>query len=224
MNLQVLADPPALAAQAALLVAQIAAAASGRIAVALSGGATPRATYRALAEKDLPWGRIHWFWGDERFVPPDDPQSNYRMARETLLERAPDAAIHPVATVGSSPDDAAERYERLLQAFYGADAIDPARPLFDIVLLGLGADGHTASLFPGSAVLDERVRWVRATENGRITLTYPVLASSRHTIFLVSGAEKRDALERLVARDTSIPAARVEGPEITVFTDRTAAG
>jgi len=220
VKLEVLPDATALAERAARWMREIAEATSGRIAVALSGGSTPRLLYRTLAGGDFPWARTHWFFGDERFVPPDDPQSNFGMAREAMLSRAPAANIHPVPTVGLTPDTAAERYERQLHDFFGA-----ARPLFDIVLLGLGADGHTASLFPGSAVLDERTRWVRATENGRITLTYPALESAAHAAFLVAGAEKHAALTRLIAGDGALPAARLvpEG-ELVVFADGCAAG
>lgn len=220
MKLEVLPDATVLAERAAHWMRDIADAASGRIAVALSGGSTPRLLYRTLAAGDFPWARAHWFWGDERFVPPDDPQSNLRMACEAMLSHAPAANIHPIPTVGLTPDAAAERYERELRGFFGA-----ARPLFDIVLLGLGADGHTASLFPGSAVLDERTRWVRATENGRITLTYPALESAAHAAFLVAGEEKHAVLTRLVAGDDSLPAAQLapEG-ELVVFADGCAAG
>lgn len=224
MKLEVLPDAEALAARAAAWIMDLAKAKSGKFTVALSGGSTPRALYQRLArENDFPWDRAQWFWGDERFVPPDDAQSNQRMAREAMLRRAPDANIHPVATVGLSPQDAATRYEQELQAYYGAHEIDPARPLFDVLLLGLGTDGHTASLFPGSAALGERRCWVRATENGRITLTYPVLASSAHTAFLVGGAEKRAILARLQSGDATLPAAHISG-DVRVFADTAAAG
>ena len=134
----------------------------GSFAVCLSGGSTPQRLYEHLAgppyRDAFPWSRTHWFWGDEQFVPHDDALSNYRMVREALLSRAPIPAvnIHPIPTEGLSPEAAASAYERELKSFYGADHLDPARPLFDVNLLGLGPDGHTASLFPGSAVLAER--------------------------------------------------------------------
>ena len=140
----------------------------GVFAVALSGGSTPRRLYEHLAgppyRDAFPWSRTHWFWGDERFVPHGDAQSNYRMVREALLSRAPIPAIniHPIPTEGVSPEAAAVTYERELKSFYGAKRLDAARPLFDVTLLGLGPDGHTASLFPGTAVLAERDRWVAA--------------------------------------------------------------
>ncbi len=161
-KLKVLADPAALSRRVAEWMLELATATEGRFAVALSGGSTPRALYRDLAEPPyrdaFPWSRAHWFWGDERFVPPDDALSNYRMVREALLSRAPIPAanIHPVPTEGLDPEAAASAYERELKSFYGAERLDPARPLFDVTLLGLGEDGHTASLFPGTAVLAER--------------------------------------------------------------------
>ena len=148
-------------------------------------------------------------------MPHDDDQSNYRMVLEALLSRAPIPAlnIHPVPTDCVSPDAAAAVYARELKSFYGAERLDPVRPLFDVTLLGLGPDGHTASLFPGTAVLAERDRWVAAVvgakREARITLTYPVLESSRHVAFLVEGKEKRAIFERLRGGDDSLPAARL---------------
>jgi 6-phosphogluconolactonase len=207
-----------LAHRAAHWIADIVRDGEGPLAISLSGGSTPRRLYQLLAEAPfrdaMPWSRIHWFWGDERFVPPDHPDSNYRMVREALLSRAtvPPANIHPVPT-GGDPATAARDFERTLQSFYGASALDPAHPLFEIELLGLGPDGHTASLFPGTKVLDENQRWVAevigAKAEDRITLTYPALASSRHTAFLVAGADKREALERVWAGDKELPAARL---------------
>ncbi|MDB5411477.1 MAG: 6-phosphogluconolactonase [Rhodospirillales bacterium] len=207
----------------------------GRIAVALSGGSTPKLLYQLLAAPPLrdavPWSRIHWFWGDERFVPQDDPKSNFRMVREAMLAAAPvpPENLHPVPTTGVSPDEAAGAYERELQAFYGAATLDPSRPLFDAMLLGLGPDGHTASLFPGTAVLAERARWaaavVGAQPEPRITLTFPVIDSSRAVAFLVSGAEKRQALAGIRRGDPALPASRVRPVgTLTWLVDRAAAG
>ena len=180
-------------------------------AVALSGGATPKPVYEALAELPLPWDRVHWFFGDERFVPPDDRESNYRMAREAMLFRAPPENVHAIPTVGVTLDKAAARYEAVL----------PER--FALVLLGLGTDGHTASLFPGSPVLDERVRRVAAVPDKdppRITLTYPALENADHVAFLVSGADKDAVLARVRAGDKSLPAARLRPKgELRFFTD-----
>jgi len=177
----------------------------------------------------IPWQRLEVFWGDERFVPHDDPASNYRMAKETLLAHAPIPAgnIHPVP-VNGIPREAAARYEMLLKRVYDAERLDPARPLFHIMLLGLGADGHTASLIPGQPVLDERERWVGAVAEGRpearITLTYPAIESSAAIGFLVTGAEKAKAVRLARAGDGSIPAGRIRtSGEVIWFLDRAAA-
>jgi 6-phosphogluconolactonase len=188
-------------------------------AVSLAGGSTPRRLYECLASPAIasrfPWDRVHWFWGDERFVPHDHPDSNYRMVREALLSRAPvpDENIHAVPTEGTSPQDAAAAYEATLKRFYGRDALTPDRPLFGITLLGVGADGHTASLFPGQPALRERQRWavavIGAKSEARITLTYPALDSSRDLAFVVTGAEKRQAVARVQAGDPGTPAGAI---------------
>ncbi len=228
-RIEAVTDAEALAQAAARWITGLADAQAGRFAICLSGGSTPRRLYQLLAAAPyrdaLPWDRVHWFWGDERFVPWDHPDSNYRMAREAMLAHSPVPAqnIHPIETTGT-PADGAQAYERTLKAYYGADALDPARPLFDVMLLGLGPDGHTASLFPGNDVLDERRRWaaevIGAREEDRITLTYPVLESSRHSAFLVAGADKREMLARALAGDRALPAARFhpEG-ELVWFAD-----
>ena len=152
------------------------------------------------------------------------------MTREAMLAVAPvlPANIHPVPTEGS-PDDPALRYERILQAAYGATMLDPSRPLFDVTLLGLGADGHTASLLPGEPVLDDRTHWVAAVAHGRpetrITMTYPVIESSRHVAFLVTGAEKAAILAEIRTGGSRVPAARIAPVgELVWFVDRAAAG
>jgi 6-phosphogluconolactonase len=198
-TLEILADPEALARRVADWLLALATAKDERFAVALSGGSTPRRLYQLLAGPPyievFPWPRTHWFWGDERFGPADDQQSNYRMVREALLSRAPIPAanIHRIPTEGLSPDAASSAYERELKSFYGAERLDPARALFDVNLLGLGPDGHTASLFPGTAVLAERLRWVAAVAEAksetRITLTYPALDRLRLAASLVAGQE-----------------------------------
>lgn len=214
--LEVLADADALARRAADLMLAAARAKNGAFSVALSGGSTPKRLYRLLATMPFPWVRTHWFWGDERFVPPDDSASNYRMTREALLSHVPAPAdqIHAVPTVDLTSDAAAAQYEATLKEFHDAGQLTPDRPLFDIVLLGLGTDGHTASLFPGKPMLDERRRWVGATDDPqgapRITLTYPALESSRETIFLVAGADKKDRLREVLAGDKTLPAARLQ--------------
>lgn len=217
-RIQIAKDPEALAHRAAQWIIELARTSRGSFAICLSGGSTPRRLYELLAENPyreaLPWERVHWFWGDERFVPREHEDSNYRMVREALLARAPVPAqnIHGIETAGA-PSDAARAYERLLKSYYGTETLDTSRPLFDVQLLGLGPDGHTASLFPQTSVLDERHRWVAevvgAKPEVRITLTYPALESSRHTAFLVAGADKREPLTRVLAGDEALPAARV---------------
>jgi len=234
-RLEILADPEALAHRVAAWMLEAATAKDGAFAVALSGGSTPQLLYQFLAgppyREIFPWSRTHWFWGDERFVPRDDAMSNYRMVREALLSRAPIPAvnIHPVPTEGVSPEAAASAYERELKSFYGAERFDPARPFFDVTLLGLGPDGHTASLFPGTAALAERNRWVAAVvgakSEARITLTYPALESSRRVAFLVAGAEKRAIFGRLRHGDDTLPAAGLHPVgRLWLFSDVAAAG
>ena len=209
----------ALAQGGAEWLCALAQASSRDFAVCLSGGSTPKRLYETLATPAIasrfPWPRVHWFWGDERFVPHDDPESNYRMVHEALLSRVPIPAenIHPVSTEGLSPEQAAADYEATLKRYYGADRLAPNRPLFDVNLLGVGDDGHTASLFPGQPALQETQRWVVAVigakSNARITLTYPALDSSRDLVFLVTGNAKRDIIARVRAGDRSLPAALV---------------
>jgi 6-phosphogluconolactonase len=232
-KLEILADPEALSHRVADWLLEMVTAKGGIFAINLSGGSTPRRLYERLAappcRESFPWSRTHWFWGDERFVPRDDARSNYRMVREALLSRAPipDVNIHPIPTEGLTPEAAALAYERQLKSFYGAERLDPARPLFDVTLLGLGEDGHTASLFPGTAVLAEQHNWVAAVVGAksetRITLTYPALDSSRNVTFLVEGRKKRAILKRLRGGDASLPAARL-GPvgALRIFTDEAA--
>jgi 6-phosphogluconolactonase len=226
-DLTVLADPAAVAEAAAQWLVERVGAGG---AVCLSGGSTPRLLYERLAlppyRDRLPWPRLHWFWGDERFVAPDDPRSNYRMARLALFDHvpAPPANLHPIPTAGSI-EDAAAAYERSLRDFAASRG---GAPLFDASLLGLGPDGHTASLFPGTAALEEGKRWVRAVPDGlgepRITLTFPALARSAEIAFLVDGAGKRDILAR-VRGGADLPAARVRAAGRTRwFVDRAALG
>lgn len=231
---ETLADPMALARHVAEWMTAAALAAKGAFCVSLSGGSTPMSLYALLASDAFrgrfPWQRVSWYWGDERFVPYDHPESNYRMAREAMLSKAPvpPKNIHPVPANGT-PEEAASRYERTLQAAYGAVALDPARPLFDITLLGLGADGHTASLLPGEPVLQERKRWVASVPHGRpevrITMTYPVIESSRKVAFLVAGKEKAAIFRAIRAGGSQVPAARVRPVgDLVWFVDRAAAG
>lgn len=243
-QLRIFDDKAALARAAAEFVCERAeaaarAGASGpggrRFMLNLSGGSTPKPLYEALAAPPLrdrfPWDRTHFTYGDERFVPPDDPASNARMVREAMLSHAPvpPGHEHPVPTVGMTPEQSAAAYERTLRELYGAAALDPARALFDVVLLGMGPDGHTASLIPGQPVLEERVRWVASVPQGReevrITLTYPALESTRAAVFLVAGEDKRDALDQALSGGSDLPAARLRPHgDLLWFVDRAAAG
>jgi 6-phosphogluconolactonase len=197
----------------------------------LSGGSTPRAAYRLLAgREDLAWDAVEIFFGDERFVPPDHPDSNYRMARETLLAggNVRPRALLAMPTDGT-PQSCADAYGEILRQQYGASVLDPEMPLFDLVLLGLGADGHTASLLPGQPVLKEKIRWVAPVPKGRgevrLTLTYPALESSRVTLFLVAGADKAQAVGRVRAGDAALPAGALKpSGEVVWLLDRAAAG
>ena len=179
--------------------AQRAVAERGRFSVLLSGGDTPQRTYELLAEMPLreqvPWDCVHVFWGDERCVAVDDPRSNYRMARKALLENVPlpESQIHPIYHAGS-PQQAAASYSKTLRSHF-----DSVPPCFDLVYLGIGDDGHTASLFPGSPALDEQERWTAVTRRPgesieRITLTAPLINQAALIVFMVSGAGKAEVL------------------------------
>ena len=233
-RIEILPDPLALAHHVAEWMTQAALAADGPFRVSLSGGSTPKTLYGLLASDEFrsrfPWQRVSWYWGDERFVPYDHPESNFRMTREAMLAKAPvpPGNIHPIPTDGS-PDDAARRYELTLQQAYGGATLDPHRPLFDVTLLGLGPDGHTASLLPGEPVLSERKRWVAAVAHGRpevrITMTYPALESSRRVAFLVAGQEKAAIFSAIRKGDSRVPAAQIRPVgELFWFVDRAAAG
>jgi len=223
-EIRVCADPAAAAVEAAELVAAIctrAVASRGACAVALSGGETPKPLYAALASdayrRRVPWGRLHVFWGDERCVPPDDPRSNYRLARELLLSKVPVPAeqIHRMPGDTAHHEAAAAAYEATLRAVLPRTA--DGWPRFDLVLLGLGDNAHTASLFPRSAVLRERERAVVAefVEDAgmwRMTLTVPVLTRAAETLFLVAGASKAEAVRAVLegpADPDDVPAALI---------------
>jgi 6-phosphogluconolactonase len=176
----------------------------GFFSVALSGGSTPKALYQLLVDLDVPWSRIHFFWSDERHVPPDHPDSNYRMAYEAMLSRVPvpEGNIHRVH--GENPDaaEAANEYEQTLL------------PL-DLLLLGLGTDGHTASIFPGSEVLHETARlvaapWVEKLNTYRITMTLPLINNSAAVLFLISGAEKAGIVKEVLEGPKQYPAQFVQ--------------
>jgi 6-phosphogluconolactonase len=225
------ADPSAMASAAAGRVLARIADSSARVAICLTGGSSPKRLYQLFASEayrdKIPWQRVHWFIGDERFVPATDPLNNMAMARAIFLDRyAPADHIHPIPTATADPADpdrSAALYEQELKSFYGADALDPARPLFDLVLMGVGPDGHTASLFPGDATLDETTRWAVGVPKAnvepfvpRVTLTLPTLASCREMLFEVAGAEKRAILTRLFAGE-KLPANRARSIGETVW-------
>ncbi|GAC1645795.1 MAG: 6-phosphogluconolactonase [Herpetosiphon sp.] len=218
-QLEVVADAGTLAHRAAEFIAQRAAHANERFTLVLSGGSTPRAVYQLLAQapfmNEIPWGKLQLFWGDERCVPPDDADSNYRMAREALLDHVPltPAQIHRMAGE-RPPSEAAAAYEQDLRLLFGGDLL----PRFDLVLLGLGEDGHTASLFPGTAALHETNHWVVANEvpqlhTERLTMSFPVLNNAKDVVFLVSGPGKRAVLQRIfapVAGQELLPSQRIQ--------------
>ena len=224
----VVADPAALAEAAAERVLARIAANKARVAVCLTGGSSPKQLYELLARDPyrgrIPWERVHWFIGDERFVPVGDPLNNMGMARQIFLDRwAPASNIHPIPTDSSDPWEAARRYQGELQSFYGADRHDPARPLFDVVLMGVGPDGHTASLFPGYPAIEETERWVVGVPKAhvepfvpRVTLTLPALGSCREMLFEVAGSDKRAILTRVLAGE-NLPANRARSNGETVW-------
>jgi 6-phosphogluconolactonase len=201
-------DPASLATAAAerfLTLATLAIARRGQFSVALAGGSSPKAMYALLATEEsarrVDWSLVHLFWGDERCVPPDHPGSNYRMTRETLIDHVPLPAgnIHRMAGE-IEPEDAARAYSTNLKSFFGG-----AWPSFDLVLLGLGQDGHTASLFPGSAVLYERARLAVAVTAHyqdrpayRVTLTPPAINAARQVLFLAAGAAKAEIVRAVL--------------------------
>ncbi|HEX5071008.1 MAG TPA: 6-phosphogluconolactonase [Vicinamibacterales bacterium] len=202
----------------------------GRCAIALAGGETPTHLYQLLASDHsgrIDWTRVHVFWSDERYVPADDARSNARMARHKLLDHVPcpPAQIHPMPTDAASPDEAATIYEQTLRQFFGAGL-----PEFDLMLLGLGTDGHTASLFPHSPALLESTRLVvpvatTADPPVRLTLTFPVLTAGRRIFVMAAGPAKLAALERVLVPDAEVdrhPAAalRTAGRRLTWWVAR----
>jgi len=224
-EIQVLADAPALMRAAADEVGRViteAVAERGWCAVALAGGSTPRGLYQLLAAdhaagRVLPWAGVHCFFGDERLVPPTHPESNFRMAWETLLARVPVPRAQIYRIMAERPARAAAAaYERDLRRHFLPQGDAP--PRFDLILLGLGADGHTASLFPGTPALREERLWVAANpvpqlQTERVTLTFPVLNAARTALFVVSGADKAEAVARVLEPAPGgerLPAARVQ--------------
>jgi 6-phosphogluconolactonase len=232
-DVRIFPDAQALSAAAAAWVADEVAGsvrARGRASFVLSGGSTPRPLYELLAGRftdRIPWTNVHVFWSDERYVPHDDPLSNYRMAREALLDRVgiPAVQVYPMPTHFPEPEAAARDYE-IAVARYFADT----SPVFDVMLLGIGADGHTASVFPGSAALTSGriVEAVSAPAEPptRLTLTLPVIAGARRIGVLVSGASKAAALAAALGGHSKLPAAVLArtAPAAVWWVDRDARG
>jgi 6-phosphogluconolactonase len=235
LNLLIYETPEELAEAAArdfAARAQEAIAALGRFAVALAGGSTPKETYEVL-DRDyadqLDWSKVHVFFGDERTVPPDSEDSNYRMARETLLAHVRVGSVHRMRCE-RPVEEAAAAYEEELRAFFGGS---DGLPSFDLILLGLGADGHTASLFPETSVLDVTDRWVVANpvlklETTRLTLTIPVINAAKAVTFLVDGRDKAEALKEVLGGEAdprAYPAKfiRPRSGDLTWMVDRAAA-
>lgn len=236
--MRVLADPPALFRAAAddfKRCANSAVTTHGRFTVALSGGSTPKGLYSLLAtDSTLPWDKIYFFFGDERHVPPDSPESNYRMASEALLSRIPTPANHVFRVPAEIPDadQAASIYEQTIRQFF--KTAPGSFPRFDLILLGMGPDGHTASLFPKTKALQEKSRlfvanWVEKFQTNRLTLTLPVLNNAAEVMFLVSGEDKAPALHAVLKSDEPgelYPAKLVQptNGKLIWLVDRAAAG
>jgi len=227
LRTEILPDPEAVAARAAERIAQVAREAvseRGRCALAISGGTTPWLAFRALAGEGVPWDRVHLFQVDERVAPSGDPERNYFHMKEALIDRIPIPAsnVHPMPVEEEDLAEGVRRYEALLRQFAGTP------PILDLVQLGLGEDGHTASLFSGDAalqVLDADVA-VSGLYKGRrrMTLTFPAIDRARCILWLVTGSGKSEALGRLRAGDRSIPAGRVRSDRAVLLADNAAGG
>ncbi len=204
----------------------------GNVPLVLTGGRTPAPVYELLADPPLrdaiDWRRVHFFWGDERCVRPQDPESNFRMASASLLSRVPvrNEQVHRIEAELADPEEAAQRYEAQIRAFFPGAAL----PSFDLVLLGMGADGHTASLFPGATWDEGRLVvpvYAPALKSFRISMTPRLLNAARRILFIVAGQAKAQALrDVLSATDRALPAARIRlaGGRLTWMVDQTAAG
>ena len=224
---EILPDPGAVAIRAAERIARIAreaVAERGRCALALSGGTTPWQAFHALAGEDVPWDRVHLFQVDERAAPRGDPERNYIHLKEALIDRVaiPSANVHPMSVEAEVLDEEARRYEAILRRIAGTP------PVLDLVQLGLGEDGHTASLFPGDPALQAVDSEIAVTGlhmgRRRMTLTFPAIDRARCILWLVTGAGKAAALDRLRAGDRAIPAGRVRSDRAVLLADMQAAG
>ena len=206
----------------------------GVLRVALSGGSTPKAVYPLLVREPrverVDWSRVEWFWGDDRSVPPDDPESNFGVANDLLLSKLPGVRpdrVHRMPSDASDLDEAARAYEATLRRVF--DPRDGQPPAFDLIWLGMGPDGHTASLFPGSEGLGVDDRWVipnwaPALETWRMTLTFPVLHAARLVLFVAAGRDKEPALRQVRAGEGDLPAGRVHAERVVWLVDEAAAG
>lgn len=226
--------PAALFHEAAtqfVTLARGAAESRGKFTVALSGGSTPKSVYALLSgTPKIPWDKIYFFFGDERHVPPDHPDSNYRMASEALLSKISQPNVFRVPAEEKDAEVAARNYEQVIREFFG---LGPGEfPRFDLILLGLGSDGHTASLFPGTAALNEMNRlvvanWVEKFKAYRITFTLPVLNHAACDMFLVSGSDKAAIMREVLENSTAdLPSQNVrpESGRLVWLLDRAAAG
>jgi 6-phosphogluconolactonase len=230
-DVRVLPDPTALSDAAAVLIESLALRASLKepLTMALAGGSTPKSMYQHLAARSVPWAKVRVFFGDERCVPPADEGSNYRMAREAMLDRVPLSPAHLHRIFGElSPDEAAQKAEADLRASVAGDPI----PRLDLIVLGIGPDGHTASLFPGGPETDVTDRLMvpvhrpELPQPWRVSMTLPVLNAARRVIFLVADGAKAPMVARAIAGEETIPAGRVhptDGEVIWMITEAAAA-
>lgn len=224
-QIEIYPDADILAREAAGKLLQLATgsvAARGRFTLALAGGSTPRKLYALLATDPtfaaFPWAETHLFWSDERHVAPDHAESNYLMVQKTLLSSGeiPEAQVHRIEAELPDAGEAATRYEATLHAFFSAPETQAAGfPIFDAILLGMGPDGHTASLFPGSAALAERKRWVVSNwvekfKTDRITFTFPVINAARTVLMLVAGPDKTEMLHEVLTEKADYPVRHVQ--------------
>jgi 6-phosphogluconolactonase len=206
-RVEVLSNVTALVDRAATLVCEVMQAAiaqRGQFTIALAGGSTPKPLYEKLAQQNLPWDKVHVFWGDERYVPPTHPDSNEGMARRAWLDQVPIPAqnLYPMPTQATNPADAALAYETQVKTFFGSDTV----PALDLILLGLGDDGHTASLFPHTEVLNVCDRLIGVGYRGedpRLTFTIPLINQARCVLFLVAGQSKQHALNAIFSDEAN---------------------
>ncbi len=206
----------------------------GVFRVAMSGGGTPKQVYPLLLEPErrdaIDWGKVEFFWGDERSVPPDDPEANFGVAYRMLLSKLPGVRperIHRMQAESADLDAAALSYESEIRLAF--DARGEEAPRFDLIWLGMGPDGHTASLFPGTDALEEAERWVVGNhvpekDTWRMTLTFPVLNAGRDVVFVVTGADKAEPIRSIRAGGSGLPAERVSGDRVEWIVDAAAAG